>query len=183
MNRKLRNNCDKENSLLRRGLNKEPKFTRRAAFYKLARAREFCRNLEMLRFKPGSANKRCQTDEQVHQPHSRVQCVGNVFSINSESRGEKDTLCGLPHLFSPDLLVELIAEDKELSALKSAAENRDFAAFRAVGKQFQQFYSVTYVTTSGILVVDNRIAVPSSLRQAVLAHVHRAHLGHQAMID
>ena len=32
-------------------------------------------------------------------------------------------------------------------------------------------------------MVDNRIAVPSSLRQAVLSHVHRAHPGQQAMID
>ena len=106
MNKNLRTNCDKANKILRRGLNKEPKFTRRAAFYKLARAREFCRNLEILRFKPGTSNKRCQTEEETHQPHSQVQCVGNVFSINTESRGEEDTLCGLPHLFSPDLLVE-----------------------------------------------------------------------------
>ena len=115
----------------------------------------------MLRLRPATS-KECQTEEAMQQSHSQVQCVGNVFALNAESREEKDTLCGLPHLFSPYLLVELIAEDKELSALKSAAENRDFTAFRAVGKQFQQFYSVTYVTTSGILVVDNRIAVPSS---------------------
>ena len=82
-----------------------------------------------------------------------------------------------------ETLVELTNEDKTLASLIKAVRNNDFEAFRKTGKGLSQYYYMAQVTEEGVLLIDNRIAVPESLRNAVLNWLHRGHPGQQKMID
>ena len=89
---------------------------------------------------------------------------------------------GLPQLFSPGLLEELTAEDPILSQLCKAVKNRDYDKFCQVDKNLSHFYNMAS-EQMGILIVDNKIAIPSKLRQACLNWLHRDHPGQTAMLD
>ena len=64
-----------------------------------------------------------------------------------------------------------------------ALKPNNFEQFRAVGKGMGQFFYLAQATEEGILLIDNRIAVPECLRGAVLNWLHRGHPGQQKMID
>ena len=59
---------------------------------------------------------------------------------------------------------------------------QNFAAFKKIAPGIKQFFNLMSVQ-KGIVLVDNRIAVPAELREAVLTHLHLNHPGQVAMID
>ena len=59
---------------------------------------------------------------------------------------------------------------------------KDFNSFKKIAPGIKQYYKLMSVQ-KGVVLVDNRIAVPSDLRQAVLTHLHLDHPGQIAMID
>ena len=108
-------------------------------------------------------------------------CVQEVFAIGHLP--EDHTLVrGLPQLFNVSILRELTAEDPLLSILVKAARNKDYDKFAGAGKNLGQFYQLAK-DEDGILLIDNRIAIPEKLRNACLNWLHRDHPGQVAMID
>ena len=99
---------------------------------------------------------------------NRKFCVAKFLNMDRKDRENADIIRGLPQNMRPESLMNLQEEDKELFAMKQALEKREFDKFKKVGKGYQQFFDVSYVNPSGILIVDNMIAVPTTLRAAVL---------------
>ena len=107
----------------------------------------------------------------------------SVNAVDSDVGPADPLVNGLASLFKVDVLSQLVDLDKTLSTMKSAFLNRNFEQFKAIFPGAGQFYNLMQVTEEGIILIDNRIAVPESLRSAVLNHLHRNHPGQLAMID
>ena len=88
----------------------------------------------------------------------------------------------LSKLFDKTLLAELISEDVWMDRLRRVIERKDRAGFELMGPYTNPLWNQLSVVDDCILV-DNRIAVPAQLRQAVLKRIHRGHPGQEAMID
>ena len=112
-----------------------------------------------------------------------TECAKKVFNIDAENPEGKKIAKGLTSIFTPDTLSELTDEDPILGKLKRACKNQDFKAFKKADPKLAQFYNISSVSREGILLVDNRIAIPQGLRSAVLAHLHRGHPGQEKMVD
>ena len=89
----------------------------------------------------------------------------------------------LPSIFKVDVLAQLTDLDKTLKPMKDAYINRNFENFKSIFYGAGQFYNIMQVTFEGIILIDNRIAVPEALQKAVLNHLHRNHPGQLAMTD
>ena len=150
---------------------RENKTARRAALVVISRANRRIRQIESARMSNSTVLP------------NRKFCVAKVFNVDRKARENEDMIRGLPSIMRPEILMTLQEEDKELYEMKQALEERDFDRFKKAGKAYQQFYHVSYVNPTGILIVDNRLAVPSSLRSAVLQWLHKGHPGQRAMID
>ena len=100
----------------------------------------------------------------------------------STSENDNTVARGLPQLFTPGLLEELTAEDPILSQIWKAVENRAYEKFCQVDENLSHFYPMAS-EQRGILIVDNKIAIPTKLRQACLNWLHRDHTGQMAMLD
>ena len=110
-------------------------------------------------------------------------CAKRVFKIDEENPKANQVAKGLISAFTPELLAELTDEDPVLGKLKRARQKDDFKAFKKVDANLAQFYPISSISHEGILLVDNRIAIPSSLRKAILNHLHRGHPGQEKMVD
>ena len=108
-------------------------------------------------------------------------CVQDVFNVTGDTNSNP-LLQGIPQLFTPGLLAELTTEDKVLNNLREAARNKDFEKFKNSAKNVAQFYKLS-AEMNDILVVDNKLAIPEKLRNAVLNWLHKDHPGQLAMLD
>ena len=87
-------------------------------------------------------------------------CAKRVFKLDQDAPHSKQYARGLPEIFNLENLAELTNEDKTLSKLITAVKANNFEAFRAVGKGLGQFFYLAQATDEGVLLIDNRIAVP-----------------------
>ena len=109
-------------------------------------------------------------------------CSCEIFKIDDQDRAAGPLIKGLPQLFSLSLLADLTDKDKLLAEMKKHWLAQNFAAFKKIAPGIKQFFNLMSVQ-KGIVLVDNRIAVPAELREAVLTHLHLDHPGQVAMID
>ena len=93
----------------------------------------------------------------------------------------EDTLDNLSKLFDKSLLTELNSEDTWMDRLRLVIEQGDEQGFELMGPYTNPLWSQMAVQDDCILVND-RLAVPLQLRQAVLKRIHRGHLGQEAML-
>ena len=110
-------------------------------------------------------------------------CARKVFKIDHKNPKANQIAKGLISAFTPELLAELTDEDPVLGKLKRARQKDDFKAFKKVDANLAQFYPISSISHEGILLVDNRIAIPSCLRKAILNHLHGGHPGQEKMVD
>ena len=100
-----------------------------------------------------------------------------VFAVNGGkpilSKSKKE-IVGLPGLFDADLLAELSEEDRLLGPMKRAIINKDVTSFNKLGAYMAQFWPKAAVVNNCV-IIDNKLAIPEALRQAVLARLHRSH--------
>ena len=106
-----------------------------------------------------------------------------MFKISEENPDGNKIAKGLASVFTPGIIAELTDEDKTLLKLKRARIANDYNAFKKVDPSFAQFYNISLVSEEGLLLIDNRIAIPEGLRKPILNHLHRGHPGHEKMID
>ena len=78
-------------------------------------------------------------------------------------------------------LAELTTEDTWLDRLRQVIKRGDKEGFELIGPYTNPLWSQLAVQDDCILV-NNRLAVPIQLRQAVLKRIHRGHLGQEAML-
>ena len=100
------------------------------------------------------------------------------------SQGEVSTensLDNLTKLFDRSLLAELTSEDAWMDRLRRVIERNDRHSFKLMGPYTNPLWHQLSVVDDCILV-DNRLAVPGQLRQAVLKGIHRGHPGQEAML-
>ena len=93
----------------------------------------------------------------------------------------KKEIVGLLGLFDADLLAELTEEDRFLGPMKRAIKNKDIISFNKLGSYMAQFWPKAAVVNNCV-VIDNKLAIPEPLRQAVLTRLHRSHPGQEAMM-
>ena len=93
----------------------------------------------------------------------------------------KKEIVGLPGLFDADLLAELAEEDRFLGPLKRAITNKDIVSFNKVGSYMAQLWLKAAVFYNCV-VIDNKLAIPEPLRQAVLTRLHQSCPGQEAMM-
>ena len=108
-----------------------------------------------------------------------------VFAVNGGkpilSKSKKE-IVGLPGLFDADLLAELREEDRFLGPMKRAIINKDVTNFNKLGAYMAQFWPKAAVVNNCV-IIDNKLAIPEALRQAVLSRLHRSHPGQEAMMS
>ena len=106
------------------------------------------------------------------------------FAVNGGKpllSSSKKEIVGLPGLFDADLLAELTEEDRFLGPMKRAIINKDITSFNKLGSYMAQFWPNAAVVTNCV-VIENKLAIPEPLRQAVLTRLHRSHPGQEAMM-
>ena len=94
---------------------------------------------------------------------------------------QEDALDNLSKLFDKSLLAELTTEDTWMNRLRRVIERGDKQGFELMGTYTNPLWSQMAVQDDCILV-NNRLAVPVQLRQAVLKRIHRGHPGQEAML-
>ena len=107
-----------------------------------------------------------------------------VLAVNGGKHllsSSKKEIVGLPGLFDADMLAELTTEDCFLGPMKRAIINKDITSFNKLGAYMAQFWP-TAAVVNNCVVIDNKLAIPESLRQAVLTRLHRSHPGQEAMM-
>ena len=108
-----------------------------------------------------------------------------VFAVNGGkpilSKSKKE-IVGLPGLFDADLLAELTEEDQFLGPMKRAIINKDVTSFNKLGAYMAQFWPKAAVVNNCV-IIDNKLAIPEALRQAILARLHWYHPGQEAMMS
>ena len=155
---------------------KIPKDTRRLFFEKKASERRRW-------FLQARRKKDKQLSKVVQVYPNKTNCAKRVFKIEDDNQYGTQIARGMASIFTPATLAELTDEDELLSKLKKARIANDFAAFKRVDRGLAQFYPMTSVTDEGLLLVDNRIAIPEGFRKPILNHLHRGHPGQEKMID
>ena len=93
----------------------------------------------------------------------------------------EDTLDNLSNNFDKSLLAELTSEDTQMDRLRRVIERGDKPGFELVGPYTNPLWSQMAVQDDCTLL-DNRLAIPVQLRQAVLKRIHRGHLGQESML-
>ena len=93
----------------------------------------------------------------------------------------KKEIVGLPGHFDADLLAELTEEDRFLCPMKRAIVVKNITSFSKLGSYMAQFWTKAAVVNNCV-VIDNKLAIPEPLRQAVLTRLHCSHPGQEAMI-
>ena len=86
-----------------------------------------------------------------------------------------ETLDNLAKHFDKNLLAELTTEDTWMDRLRRVVERGDKQGFDIMGPYTNPLWSQMAVQDDCILV-NNRLAVPVQLRQAVLKRIHRGHM-------
>ena len=103
----------------------------------------------------------------------------NYFCQAEANREE--SLDNLTKLFDRGLLAELIYEDPWTDRLRRVIERNYRNSFELMGPYTNPLWHQLSVVDDCILV-DNRLAVPGQLRQAVLKRIHCGHPGQETML-
>ena len=124
------------------------------------------------------AMRRCRLSKPGRKNMAAKIGVLAMKGVNLSSSSKKG-IVGLPGLFDADLLAELTAEDCFLGPMKRAIVNKDITSFNKLGAYMAQFWP-TAAVVNNCVAIDNKLAIPESLRQAVLTRLHRSHPGQEA---
>ena len=100
----------------------------------------------------------------------------------SEQLKETNSPLSLVKLFDKSLLAELVSEDTWMDRLRRVVERNDRHGFELMGPYTNPLWHQMSVVDD-CLLVDNRLAVPEKLRQAVLRRLHQGHPGQEAMLE
>ena len=88
----------------------------------------------------------------------------------------------LTKLFDKSLLAELVSEDTWMDRLRRVVERNDRQGFELMGPYTNPLWHQISVVDD-CLLVDNRLAVPDKLRQAVLRRLHQGHTAQERMLE
>ena len=66
--------------------------------------------------------------------------------------------------------------------MKPAIVNKDVTTFKKLGAYLAHFWPKAAVVNNCV-IIDNKLAIPEPLRQAVLARLYRSHPGQEAMMS
>ena len=89
-----------------------------------------------------------------------------------QKQQKEESLDNLSKLFDKSVLAELTTEDTWMDRLRQVIERGDKQGFELMGPYTNPLWSQMAVQGDCILV-NNRLAVPLQLRQAVLKKIHR----------
>ena len=95
---------------------------------------------------------------------------------------ESDNPLSLVKLFDKSLLAELVSEGTWMDRLRRVVKRNDRHGFELMGPYTNPLWHQMSVVDD-CLLVDNRLAVPEKLRQAVLRRLHQSHPGQEAMLE
>ena len=110
-----------------------------------------------------------------------IQPPKGLGKLRLQKQQQVETLDNLAKLFDKNLLAELTTEDTWMDRLRRVIERGDKQGFELMGPYTNPLWSQMAVQDDCILV-NNRLAVPVQLRQAVLKRIHRGHPGQEAML-
>ena len=100
----------------------------------------------------------------------------------SEQLKETNSPLSLVKLFDKSLLAELVSEDTWMDRLRRVVERNDRHGFELMGPYTNPLWHQMSVVDD-CLLVENRLAVPEKLRQAVLRRLHQGNPGQEAMLE
>ena len=95
---------------------------------------------------------------------------------------KKSFTTGLHNILDAYLLGELTMEDSQLGQLRKHILAKDREGFLRLGSYMANFWDDASVINDCI-ILDNRVAIPTCLRKAVMSRLHRTHPGQEAMVD
>ena len=122
------------------------------------------------------------TDEaESEEEVSAIEPPKTLGKLKLPKQQQEETLDNLAKLFDKSLLAELTTEDTWMDRLRRVIERGDKQGFELMGPYTNPLWSQMAVQDDCILV-NNRLAVPVQLRQAVLKRIHRGHPGQEAML-
>ena len=98
-----------------------------------------------------------------------------------QKQQKEESLDNLSKLFDKSLLAELTTEDTRMDSRRRVIERGVKQGFELMSPYTNPLWSQMAMQDDCILV-NNRLAVPLQLRQAVLKRIHRGHPGQEAML-
>ena len=100
----------------------------------------------------------------------------------TEQLNEENGPLSLTNFFDKSLLAELVTEDTWMDRLRRVVERNDRQGFELMWPYTNPLQHQMSVVDD-CLLVDNRLAVPDKLTQAVLRRLHQCHPGQEAMLE
>ena len=85
-------------------------------------------------------------------------------------------------VFGEEFLAEATSEDKQLAPIIDLFQDRSWSKLKDANPYFYSLKRDLSVTPSGCILYDNRLIVPKSVKQMVIALVHYTHPGQQGML-
>ena len=88
----------------------------------------------------------------------------------------------LAQVFGEDFVAEATARDKTMAPIINFTRERDWETLKRTSPYFHSLNRDLSITPSGCLFYDNRLMVPSQLKQLVIDSLHQTHPGQNGML-
>ena len=85
-------------------------------------------------------------------------------------------------VFGEELLAKANQKDKQMAPIKKLIREKDWDTLKRVSPYFNSLKRDLAVTPTGCVLYDNRLRVPSSLKQLVINSLHQTHTGQTGML-
>ena len=114
--------------------------------------------------------------------HSNTQASSPPENLDIELSREENFENNLNQLFTKSFLAVLTNEDAVLKEIRDCVIQDDEARCKKVSPYVHSFWKDLHVK-SGCLCVDQRVAIPNSIKEAVLESKHMTHPGRWGIIS
>ena len=89
----------------------------------------------------------------------------------------------LSQVFGEEFLAEATRQDRTLTPIIKMIRDKDWETLRKSNKYFYSLRKDLAVTSSGCMLYDNKLVIPSNLKQFVIDAIHQTHPGQAGMLS
>ena len=88
----------------------------------------------------------------------------------------------LNQVFGEEFVAEATAKDRQMAPIIKLIKDKDWDTLKRVSPYFYSLKRDLSITPSGCVLYDNRLMIPSSLKQLVINSLHQTHPGQAGML-
>ena len=89
----------------------------------------------------------------------------------------------LSQVFGEEFVAEATQKDRQMAPIIKLIRDKDWETLKKVSPYFYSLKRDLSITPSGCVLYDNRLKVPTSLKQLVINSLHQTHPGQSGMLQ